>query len=328
MEGLWRDAINMSSEPLIPNLRSLNVMVLDAKNKVIRHAGKIPRMLCIRLVIPTFVTILMTPAAMPANCQLGFESLPHLDAGFESLYDLNFDTAQAEFSDWRARHPDDPLGPAAAASAYLFQEFDRLGVLQSELFRDDQAFQRRRKLTPDPRLKDLFDSELMLAEMLATKQLAKDAASVDALLATTMVDGLRADYAALIERKDGASLSYTKKGRKSAEKLLTVDSGCYDAYLALGVENYLLGIKPAPMRWILRVGGANTNRDEGLRELELTAEKGHFLKPFAKLLLAVAALRRHDDGNAKLILSELHRQFPHNLLYEHELARLETEKGD
>src|SRR6266478_3039840 len=124
------------------------------------------------------------------------------------------------------------------------------------------------------------------------------------------------------------ALSYTKKGRKSAEKLLMVDPGCYDAYLALGVENYLLGIKPAPVRWILRVGGANTNRDEGLRELELTAERGHFLKPFAKLLLAVAALRRHDDGNAKLILSELHRQFPHNLLYEQELARLETERGD
>jgi hypothetical protein len=115
-------------------------------------------------------------------------------------------------------------------------------------------------------LKDLFDSELMLAEMLAAKQLAKDAASVDALSATTMVDGLRADYAALIERKEGASLSYTRKGRKSAEKLLTVDSGCYDAYLALGVENDLLGIKPAPMRWILRVGGAHTNRDEGLQQ--------------------------------------------------------------
>src|SRR5258708_17274102 len=122
----------------------------------------------------------------------------------------------------------------------------------------------------------------------------------------------------------GASLSYTKKGQKSAEKLLMVDSACYDAYLALGVENYLLGTKPAPLRWLLRAGGANTNRDEGLRELELTAERGQFLKPFAKLLLAVPALRSHDAENAKLILSELHRDFPHNLLYDHELALLET----
>jgi hypothetical protein len=303
-------------------------MVFDAKNSVIRLASKAARLLAVRPTILAFISILMMPSAIRANCKLDVESESHLDAGFESLYDLNFDAAQAQFSDWKVRYPDDPLGPAGAASAHLFQEFDRLGVLQTELFRDDQTFQQRKKLTPDPRLKDLFDSELILAETLAAKQLAKDSASVNALLAMTMVEGLRADYAALIERKDGASLSYTKKGRKSAERLLMVDSGCYDAYLALGVENYLLGIKPAPVRWILRVGGANTNRGEGLRELQLTAEKGHFLKPFAKLLLAVAALRSHDDENAKLILSELHRQFPHNLLYEHELARLEMEGGD
>jgi hypothetical protein len=180
----------------------------------------------------------------------------------------------------------------------------------------------------DPQLKKLFESELAAAETLAAKHLADDPVSVNALLAATMINGLRADYAALIERKDGASLSYTKKGRRSAEKLLMVDSSCYDAYLALGVENYLLGIKPAPVRWLLKFEGVNTNREKGLRELQLTAESGHFLKPFAKLLLAVAALRVHDDQKAKHLLAELHCEFPHNLLYESELARLEAERGD
>ena len=203
MEALWRGAINTFRNADV-NRRNLNFTVFKARNNAI---------------------------------DLRARFAPHLDAGFEFLYDLNFDAAQARFSDWKARYPDDPVGPAAAASAYLFQEFDRLGVLQSELFSDDQAFQRRKKLTPDTHLKDRFDSELTLAEMLAAKQLANDAASVNALLAMTMVNGLRADYAALIERKDGASLSYTKKGRKSAERLLMVNSGCYDAYLALGVEN-------------------------------------------------------------------------------------------
>jgi hypothetical protein len=189
---------------------------------------------------------------MLANCRLGLEAASHLDAGFDSLYDLNLNAAQTQFSDWKARYPDDPLGPAAAASAYLFREFDRLGVPQSELFRDDQTSHQRKNLTSDARLKALFDSELTSSDMLAAKQLAKDPASVNALLAMTMANRLRADYAALIERKDGASLSYTRKAPKSAEKLLMVDSGCYDAYLALGVENYLLGIRPAPVRWILK----------------------------------------------------------------------------
>jgi hypothetical protein len=310
-------------------------MMFDAKNGGKRLASYIARLLAAyRLTIVTLASLVMTagvlvtPLPALADCKTAFEGASGLNAGFESLYDLDFDAARARFSNWRAAYPDDPMGPAAAASAYLFQEFDRLGVLQIELFRDDQAFQRRKKLTPDPRVKDLFDAELILAEMLAARQLAGDAVSVNALLAATMIDGLRADYAALIDRRSSASLSDTKKGRRSAEKLLMLDASCYDAYLALGVENYLLGSKPAPVRWILRVGGANTDREEGVRELELTAERGHFLKPFAKLLLAVAALRRHDDQKAKLLLSELHREFPHNLLYEHELARLETERTD
>jgi hypothetical protein len=301
--------------------------MFDKHHNPIRLAGKAAGSLAWGMIL-AFMSLLIVPSATLANCQPGSESTSTLDAGFEFLYDLNFDAAHAEFSDWKARHPDDPMGPVAAASAYLFREFDRLGVLQSELFRSDQAFQQRSKLTVDPQLKKLFESELATAETLAAKQLADDPVSVNALLAATMINGLRADYAALIERKDGASLSYTKKGRRSAEKLLMVDSSCYDAYLALGVENYLLGIKPAPVRWLLKFEGANTNREKGLRELQLTAESGHFLKPFAKLLLAVAALRVHDDQKAKHLLAELHCEFPHNLLYESELARLEAERGD
>src|SRR5260370_18615600 len=168
----------------------------------------------------------MAQSAMLANCQLGVEAASHLDAGFDALYDLNFNAAQAQFSDWKTRYPDDPLGPAAAASAYLFREFDRLGVLQSELFRDDQAFHQRKKLTADPRLKTLFDSELTLSETLAAKQLANDPPSVNALLAMTIATGLRQDYAALIDQKDVPSLSYTKKGRESSAALLMLDSGC------------------------------------------------------------------------------------------------------
>jgi len=115
-------------------------MVFEAKNNAIPLASKFARLLAVRVTILTLVSILMTPSAMLANCQFGLEAASHLDAGFDSLYDLNFNAAQAQFSDWKARYPNDPLGPAAAASAYLFQEFDRLGVLQSELFRDDQTF--------------------------------------------------------------------------------------------------------------------------------------------------------------------------------------------
>jgi hypothetical protein len=134
---------------------------------------------------------------------------------------------------------------------------------------------------------------------------------------------LRGDYAALIEKRNLASLSYMKTSRTIAQKLLTIDPTCYDAYLAVGAENYLLGINSAPVRWMLRMTGAETDKTEGLQRLQLAADKGHYLAPFARLLLAVAALRDKDKQTARNLLAGLAKEFPSNQLYVAELARIQ-----
>jgi len=102
-----------------------------------------------------------------------------------------------------------------------------------------------------------------------------------------------------------------------------MDPSCYDAYLAIGVENYILGLKPAPVRWLLRIYGAQTDKDQGIEKLRLTAEKGHYLLPLAQLMLAVAALRDKNREQARELLAGLARQFPNNTLYRRELDRLQ-----
>lgn len=77
------------------------------------------------------------------------------------------------------------------------------------------------------------------------------------------------------------------------------------------------------VRWVLKLGGAHTDSQEGVRQLRITAENGHYLKPFAKLLLAVAALRDGDELSARMLLEELTQEFPRNPLYPHELAKLQ-----
>lgn len=114
-----------------------------------------------------------------------------------------------------------------------------------------------------------------------------------------------------------------KAGRILAEKLISQDPSYYDAYLAIGVENYLLGVTAAPVRWILRMTGAETNKDQGIANLRLTAEKGHYLAPYARLLLAVAVLRDHDRNTARTLLNGLSREFPKNNLYQRELDRIQ-----
>ena len=133
----------------------------------------------------------------------------------------------------------------------------------------------------------------------------------------------RADYLALIEKRDLASLSYMKGAGVLAERLLSIDPTCYDAYLAVGVENYMLGLTAAPVRWLLRFYGAKTDKEMGIKYLQLVAEKGHYLLPYARLLLAVAALRDKDRDQARGLLQSLSQEFPNNLLYKKELSQLQ-----
>jgi hypothetical protein len=88
--------------------------------------------------------------------------------------------------------------------------------------------------------------------------------SSDALFAKVLANGLRGDYLAQIERRLLAGLSYMKTGRLLAEKLVAQDLSYYDAYLAIGAEHYLLGVTVAAVRWLLRLGRAETNKDQGI----------------------------------------------------------------
>ena len=66
-----------------------------------------------------------------------------------------------------------------------------------------------------------------------------------------------------------------------------------------------------------------TDKESGIQKLQLTATKGHYLLPFARLLLAVAALRDKDRNQAKELLQNLAQEFPNNQLYRRELSRLQ-----
>jgi hypothetical protein len=72
----------------------------------------------------------------------------------------------------------------------------------------------------------------------------------------------------------------------------------------------------------LRLAGGETDRKLGIEKLRLAAQKGHYLAPFARLLLAVAALRDHDKERARELLAALAHEFPKNPLYARELEGL------
>jgi hypothetical protein len=277
---------------------------------------------CMSTSQPTTLIFLLALASTTAASGADLSRRSLLEVGYGQMYNLEFDAAHQSFRDWEQKRPDDPMGPISDAAAYLFSEFDRLHILQSEFFVHDDNFRGGAALKPNPQVKVRFEEALETGRRLAESALARNPQDSNARLALVIRLGLHSDYLALIEKRYLPSLAEMKLGRSLAEQLTATDPECFDAYLAIGAENYLLSLKPAPVRWLLRVGGARTDRDEGIRNLQITAEKGRLLPPFARLLLAVAALRENQPDKARELLGGLAREFPRNQLYALELARL------
>ena len=258
--------------------------------------------------------------AIPVFCAAACAQPTPLDEGYRQMYNLQFADAHRTFEEWQRQHPDDPMGFVSDAAAYLFAEFDRLHILQAEFFTHDQHFITDNKLTPDAAAKRKFDAAIGQT----LKPSARAPRSDNSMFAALLAGGLRSDYTALIDKRYMTSFKEMKAARQQAERLLAVNPQYYDAWLAVGVENYMLSIKPLFIRWFLRMAGGETDRAAGIARLKLTAQKGRYLAPFARLLLAVVALRDRDVSGAREWLAPLTKEYPHNQLYRQELARLDT----
>lgn len=272
----------------------------------------------------TAVAVVVMAMGAARSAAADYATAAPLDSGFRLLYNLDFPHAQQQFSSWERDHREDPMGPTCEAAGLLFSEFQRLGVLEAQFYEDDATFGARKKLSPDPEVRKQFDAAIARAESLAQARLTKDANDEAALFAMTLTSGLKADYAALIEKRNVASLRLTKQATAWSERLLAVHPECYDAHLAAGVSKYIIGSMAAPVRWFLRLGGVSGDKKAGIAELQVTADRGHYLAPFARILLAIAYVRDKDKPRARQLLASLREEFPGNPLFGKEIARLDA----
>ncbi len=246
---------------------------------------------------------------------------PEIDAGFRLLYEVRFVEARALFQSWEKRHPEEALGPASEAASYLFEEFDRQGVLTSDFFMDDNRLLGGIQGPADPLVSKGFNDSVGRAKDLANTRLKANPQDADALFALTIATGMMADYTSFVEKRQIETLHLIRDAELTAKNLLVVSPGAADGYVALGIANYIMGCLPVYKRFLIRFGGFRGDRMLGMRQVALTASGGHYLRPYAKIELGLAAMRENQWDLARKEFDELVREFPSNPKYARELAK-------
>ena len=244
-----------------------------------------------------------------------------LQRAYNRLYNFDFNGAHEILDRQRQLDPKEPMLVATKAGAYLFSELDRLRILELDFFTDDNKVIDRHKLIPDPAIRAKFFQTVDESDKLANARLAAKPDDPDALLALCMTAGLVTDYAALIEKRRFGSFALAKKSHVWAKKLLDLKPPVVDAYMTFGTAEYIVGSLPFFLRWFVHLDNVEGNKKKGIEELELVAKQGKYDGPFARMLLAVIAMREKRSRDAEALLAGLASDYPQNPLIREELAR-------
>ena len=250
-----------------------------------------------------------------------FTSVPELASGFHSLYLQNFTEAREKFTVWESQHPDEPFGEVAVAASYLFEELYRQNVLSSDFFLNEKRFLKGIEGKPDPERMNNFQEAIQQARKLARGRLAKDARDPEGLFALAMSAGMESDAFMILKKEHIEALKRLKEANEHAKLLLAEQPDANDAYVALGAANYIIGSLSGGARFMLWFGGIHGDKKLGMEQLGQTVDKGLYLQPYAKILLALAARREKQNPLAQKLLHELSEEFPESPLYAAEYAK-------
>lgn len=140
------------------------------------------------------------------------------------------------------------------------------------------------------------------------------------------VIGSSYSFRAMAYTRDEDYLNAVWAAKKSYSYLINAvlaDSTFYDAYLGLGLYNFMIAQTPPALKWAMRISGIAGDKKKGIEYLELAANKGKFSKIEARYYLSQILSEFYDENKpAEKTLIQLNYNYPRNILFNYSLALL------
>ena len=230
--------------------------------------------------------------------------------GLNLMMDGDLDGAIQVFQQIQRKDPQSPVGFVLEANATWWKiYYNSANLIDPDVF--DVA---NMEATPyDSHFNDLIAVSLQKAE--ARIHAKEDLARSN--LYAGFAFALRARLEGLHDR-DLPTARAGKKMRNHLLRALELDPSLTDAYLGVGIYNYFVDTLSSIVKILsIFIGLPGGSRTEGLRQLQLCAEKGELARAESKFYLAKDFSRSNEKQYEKSqrLFQELAHEFPHNPLW-------------
>ena len=276
------------------------------------------------------------------NCLAGSLLLPALNAqglrdpqfmaqaqpGFTDIYNIDYDQADRVFLALEKRFPEHPAPPQYLATIAWLRELFRRQDLDLDLFLSPSFFTKETTQAMPPEQRKAFFDYMQESQALSQKLLQANPKNQDAIYFLGASYGILASFAITIDHSLRKAFSYGNKAYDCDRQVLKLTPDYYDAYMTVGLYQYIVGSIPWYIKWLAALAGYHGTKDEGFRQLNVAVAKGNYVKVDAKILQMVLLMREGRPKEALQDARELHRDYPRNFIFQINIAQILEKLGE
>jgi tetratricopeptide (TPR) repeat protein len=242
--------------------------------------------------------------------------------GLDLMMDGDLEGAIRVFKEIQKKDPQSPVGYLLEADAVWWRiYYSTANLVDPDVFAATDL--------PSTPYDAHFEDLLTITIAKSQGRIESDQEVARGYLYQGMAYALRARLTGLRD-KDLPTARAGKKMRTLLLKALELDPNLTDAYLGVGIYNYFVDTLSAIvkiLRWFIGLPGGS--RVEGLKQMQLAAEKGDLARTEAKFYLAKDYSRQNERQfeRSMQLFRELEREYPRNPLWPMLIASLHCRMG-
>jgi len=252
---------------------------------------------------------------------------PLVRQGYERFYNMDFDSAIKIFNQVAQQHPQDPMAWDYIQMATIFHELYHQDLLDTTYYAHDSFLSNKRDVPVSPatrkQIEDLSDKIVAMCDA----EIAANPNDKNAYFARGYAKGMHAVFITLAEHSFSTAAKQGYASRNDSDQVLKLDPQYADAKMAMGLQLYAVASLPRWVRIIVGVMGVGGNKEQGLADLRESAAHGVVTSVESKTALSL--FLRHDARypEALQVQRGLAEQYPHDFLFQLEVANLLKDEG-
>lgn len=249
-------------------------------------------------------------------------------AGNAAIYNLEYDKAREKFDEIKKLIPQHPAGDIYLAMLIWLEHLNKSRRLQTGLYSSNSSFYAGAENAKednegdqvDPTIDRAFRDRMAQAKTKALAMVARNKNDADAQYFLGAYYGVMAGYEATVARKFFAAMRNGSRSVDAHEKVIKLNPNYYDAYLSVGMYDYIVGTLPFVYKALAALAGVRGNKQRGIQRLESIVKNEANTADDARVLLMAIYQNEKRYEDALTISQHLNAKYPNSYLLKLETA--------